>query len=61
MTSNFSAGQAPLTEKALLLIRWQPRQWQAPVKIGGPDRRKRTRSQRHPPSAVPGASVMPPA
>jgi hypothetical protein len=37
-------------EKALALIRWQPLQWQAIVRIGGALILIRTCPQRHPPS-----------
>jgi hypothetical protein len=39
-----------LSEKALALIVWQPRQWQAIVIIGGLVTRMRTLPQRQPPS-----------
>jgi len=39
-----------LSEKALALIDWQPKQWQAMVSIGGLVTRMRTRPQRQPPS-----------
>ena len=42
VTANPSVGIAALKEKALALIRWQPLQWQAMVRSGGPVTRMRT-------------------
>jgi hypothetical protein len=50
VTENPSLGIAALNEKALAVIRWQPEQWQAMVRIGSRLSLSLTRPQRHPPS-----------
>jgi hypothetical protein len=50
VTAKPLAGTATLSEKALAVIRWQPRQWQTMVRISGSVIRNRTCPHRHPPS-----------
>src|SRR3712207_3490334 len=47
VTANPSLGIAALKEKALAVIRWQPVQWQAMVRIGFRVILSRVRPQRH--------------
>src|SRR5690349_10553058 len=53
-TSTASAGRATVSEKALPVIFWQPRQWQAMVSSAGRVMRRRTAPQRQ--VAVAGSS-----
>src|SRR3569623_1753223 len=50
VTSKPADGRATVSDQALALIFWQPRQWQAMVSIGGLVTRIRVRRQRQAPS-----------
>jgi hypothetical protein len=50
VTEKPALGMATLNEKALALIRWQPRQWQTIVSSGCASILNRIWPQRHPPT-----------